>query len=259
MIVFLLLCTYFIARAIRREADLLRLQSDFVSAVSHEFRSPLTTMRQLSEILSLGRVPSEERRALYYATLVRETTRLQRVVESLLHFGSMEAGARKYHFEECTPATLVREVAAEMQSQLPATAPRILCDDFSGQVRVAIDPDAFSVALRNLIDNAIKYSPGQRAVWVDLHRTGDQLAIAVRDHGLGITDLEKKSIFQKFVRGTAASSGNVKGSGVGLAMVRHIVDAHGGTITVDSRPGVGSTFTIHLPALEPAPERIINQ
>ena len=99
MVLFLIFGTYFIARAIRREAETLRMQSAFVSAVSHEFRSPLTSLRQMSEILALGRVPSEERRQLYYETLVGETSRLQRLIESLLNFGKMEAGARRYHFE----------------------------------------------------------------------------------------------------------------------------------------------------------------
>ncbi|HEY2014788.1 MAG TPA: histidine kinase dimerization/phospho-acceptor domain-containing protein, partial [Bryobacteraceae bacterium] len=100
MVLFLIAGTYFIGRAIRREMEVSRMQSDFVSAVSHEFRSPLTSMRQLSEILALGRVPSEERRQVYYETLVNETVRLQRLVESLLNFGRMEARARQYRFEE---------------------------------------------------------------------------------------------------------------------------------------------------------------
>ena len=96
MVMFLIAGTYFIARAIRREMEVSRMQSDFVSAVSHEFRSPLTSIRQLSEILELGRVPSEDRKQVYYSTLVRETQRLQRLVEALLNFGRMEAGARPY-------------------------------------------------------------------------------------------------------------------------------------------------------------------
>ena len=93
-IVFLLLASYFIARSVRREAEVARLQSDFVSAVSHEFRSPLTSMRHLSEMLALGRVPDEDRRLRYYGTMVSETRRLQRLIETLLNFGRMEAGAK---------------------------------------------------------------------------------------------------------------------------------------------------------------------
>src|SRR5262249_31968605 len=145
MVLFLLLGTYFIARAIRREAEVLRMQSDFVSAVSHEFRSPLTSMRQLSEILALGRVPSEERRQLYYDTLVRETTRLQRVVEALLNFGRMEAGVRKYRFEELDAAALVQHVVAEFEQQTAATGRHIEVTGVELELRIDADPEAISV------------------------------------------------------------------------------------------------------------------
>ncbi|MGO9263137.1 MAG: ATP-binding protein [Bryobacteraceae bacterium] len=249
MVLFLLAGTYFIARAIRREMEVSRMQSDFVSAVSHEFRSPLTSMRQLSEILALGRVPNEERRRLYYETLVRETVRLQRLVEALLHFGRMEAGARQYRFEELDAARLVRGVAAEFEPQIAGQGRHIeLAGEESG-CRIEADPEAMSVALRNLVDNALKYSPDEPAVWVEWGVDREFVAIRVRDRGIGIAASERKAIFRRFVRGRAAVEGNVKGSGVGLAMVRHIVAAHGGEITVVSEPGRGSTFTMLLPAM----------
>jgi signal transduction histidine kinase len=249
MVVFLVAGTYFIARAIRREMEVSRMQSNFVSTVSHEFRSPLTSIRQLSEILELGRVPSEERRQVYYTTLVRETQRLQRLVEALLNFGRMEAGARPYRFEEIETASLVRRVAGEFEAQLAAgrrielSGPEMACP-------INADPDALSVVLRNLIDNALKYSPEHPSVWVQWGVERARVAIRVRDEGLGITAAERRAIFRKFVRGSAADAANVKGSGVGLAMVKHIVAAHHGQIRVDSTPGQGSTFTVVLPALE---------
>jgi signal transduction histidine kinase len=249
MVAFLLAGTYFIARAIRREMEVSRMQSDFVSAVSHEFRSPLTSMRQLSEILALGRVPNEERRHLYYETLVRETVRLQRLVEALLHFGRMEAGARQYRFEELDAARLVHSVAAEFEPQIAGQGRHIELAGAESGCRIEADPEAMSVALRNLVDNALKYSPDEPAVWVEWGVDRAFVAIRVRDRGIGIAASERKAIFRRFVRGRAAVEGNVKGSGVGLAMVRHIVAAHGGEITVESEPGRGSTFTMLLPAM----------
>ena len=249
MVLFLLAGAYFIARAIRREMEVSRMQSDFVSAVSHEFRSPLTSMRQLSEILAFGRVPSEDRRHLYYETLVRETVRLQRLVEALLNFGRMEAGARQYRFEELDAARLVRSVAAEFEPQIAGCGRHIELAGTEAGCRIEADPEAMAVALRNLVDNALKYSPGQPVVWIEWGLDRDFVAIRVRDQGAGIAASERKAIFRKFVRGRAAVEANVKGSGVGLAMVRHIVDAHGGAITVDSEPGRGSTFTMLLPAM----------
>ena len=249
MVLFLVAGTYFIARAIRREMEVSRMQSDFVSTVSHEFRSPLTSIRQLSEILELGRVPSEERRQVYYTTLVRETQRLQRLVEALLNFGRMEAGARPYRFEEIETASLVHRVAGEFEAQL-AAGRRIELSGPDATCAINADPDALSVVLRNLIDNALKYSPEHPAIWVQWGLERAQVAIRVRDEGLGITAAERKTIFRKFVRGSAAAAANVKGSGVGLAMVKHIIAAHHGEIRVDSTPGSGSTFTVVLPSLE---------
>ncbi|MGA1995909.1 MAG: HAMP domain-containing sensor histidine kinase [Bryobacteraceae bacterium] len=250
MVLFLISGTYFIGRAIRREMEVSRMQSDFVSAVSHEFRSPLTSMRQLAEILALGRVPNEDRRQVYYETLVRETGRLQRLVEALLNFGRMEEGARQYHFEELDTATLVERVVAEFEPQIAGQGRHIELVGGARGCTIEADPEAMSVALRNLVDNAIKYSPACPTVWVEWGRQREFVAIRVRDKGVGIQPSERKAIFRKFVRGSAAAEGNVKGSGVGLAMVRHIVAAHGGAIRVASQPGQGSTFTVLLPAME---------
>ena len=250
MVVFLLSGSYFIARAIRREAGVSRLQSDFVSAVSHEFRSPLTSMRQLSEILAEGRVPSEERRQLYYETLVRETERLQRLVETLLNFGRLEAGAYHYKFAEIDAGQLAEQTVAAFEREL-AGARAIQRSGESG-CRIRADAEPLAVALRNLLDNAVKYSPPDAAVRVEWARAGDRVAIRVADGGPGIPAGERKSIFEKFARGSAAAALNVKGTGVGLAMVRQIVAAHGGEVRLESRPGTGSTFTILLPAVEPS-------
>ena len=247
MVLFLLLGTYFIGRAIRREAEVQRMQSNFVSTVSHEFRSPITTMRQLSEMLAFNRVSSEERRQVYYETLVKETTRLQRLIEGLLNFGRMEAGARQYQFEELDAATIVERVVSEFEPHIASAGKYIETAGVDSPCLIDADPDAISVALRNLLDNAVKYSPDQPTVWVECGVERERVAIRVRDKGLGIAAAERKTIFRKFMRGSAAMTANVKGSGVGLAMVRHIVAAHGGEIVVASELGQGSTFTLLLP------------
>jgi len=252
MVLFLVLGTYFIARAIRRESETMRMQSDFVSAVSHEFRTPLTSVRQLSELLAHGRVPSEERRNLYYETLLRESARLERLIEGLLNFGRMEAGARQYHFEELDASSLVHRVVAEFSPQLEAQGRRFELSGTRGPLKIDGDPEAISVALRNLVDNAIKYSPGRPVIWIDWGPFNHYVAIRVRDQGPGIPESERRKIFRRFVRGSAAESTNAKGSGVGLAMVRHIVAAHGGEITVTSEAGQGSVFTMLLPEVKAA-------
>jgi signal transduction histidine kinase len=246
VVVFLLAGTYFIARAIRREVAVSQLQTDFVNAVSHEFRSPLTAMRQMSEILAFGRVPNEEKRQRFYDTLLGETQRLQRLVETLLNFNKMEAGARRYRLEVIDAGNVVEGVVAEFEPQVAASGRRIELTKPPGPNPTNADAEALALAVSNLIDNALKYSPGQPAIWVECGREGNVVVIRVRDKGMGIPAAEQPTIFEKFVRGSEADAAQVNGTGVGLSMVRHIVRAHGGRIHVQSTPGEGSTFTIEL-------------
>lgn len=239
--------SYFMARAVSRELAVARLQSDFVAAVSHEFRTPLTSLRQVTEILTDGRVTDEERRQSYYQKQARATDRLRRLVESLLDFGRMEAGAKPYRMERLDPVELVRSVVEEFQTDGAGCGYQVELSINGDVAAVDADPDALTRALRNLLDNAIKYSPNCHTVWVELARQGTRLAISVRDQGPGIPRGEQKEIFRKFVRGAASKANSIKGTGVGLAMVQHIVRAHGGEIRLESQPGKGSTFTMLLP------------
>ena len=253
MLVFLWAASYFIGRAIRREADVARLQSDFVAAVSHEFRSPLTAVRQMAEMLEMDRLPTEERRHVYYRTIAGEAGRLQRLVETLLNFGKMEAGAARYHFVDIDVVGLVRAVVQDIGPQAQSAGARIEMSGPEAGLHVLADESALAVALRNVIDNAIKYSPGRSTVRVEWATDGDRVAISVIDRGPGIPRKEQQAIFRKFVRGRAAADGHVQGTGVGLSMAQEIVRAHGGEIRLDSEVGQGSTFTIRLPLRPSAP------
>ena len=238
---------YFTMRAVSRELAVSRLQSDFVSAVSHEFRTPLTSILHLTDSLDRGIVPDEARRRQYYTALRHETTRLHRLVESLLNFGRLEAGAFEYRFEPVDLAALVGDVVDEFRKEFAASGHRFEFRADRGLPPLRVDREALGRALWNLLDNAVKYSPGRPAIWVDLAREGKRVALRVRDQGPGIPVEEQKEIFNKFVRGSAARASSVKGTGIGLAMVRHTIRAHGGEVRVESRPGEGSTFTILLP------------
>jgi signal transduction histidine kinase/tetratricopeptide (TPR) repeat protein len=241
---------YFTSRATARELAVAQLQSDFVSAVSHEFRTPLTSMRHLTERLAAGAVSSEERRAQYYSVLAHDTERLHRLVESLLDFGRMEAGGWEYHFEETDVAALVTHVVHEFESEIASSGRHLEFMNHvtanAGAAAIRADAAALALAIRNLLDNAVKYSPDSSVVHVELTCEGPRLAIRVRDEGIGVPAAEQKKIFGKFVRGVQAKTLSIKGTGIGLAIVQHIVSAHGGKIEVESEPGRGSTFTIEL-------------
>ncbi len=245
---FVLVGIYFIARAVTRELEVARLQSDFVSAVSHEFRTPLASLRQLSELLTDGRVPSEKRRQEYYEGLRRESERLYRLVEGLLDFGRMEAGAREYRFESLEMESFFRGVVEEFAQQVRERGYRVEIAQQDHVPRVQADQEALARAVWNLLDNAVKYSPQCKTVWVEAACENGQVAIRVSDKGLGIAPREQKQIFKKFVRAASAEAAGAKGTGLGLTMVQHIVAAHGGRVRVYSEPGVGSTFTILLPS-----------
>jgi signal transduction histidine kinase len=247
MVLFVWAASYFIARAVRREAEVARLQSNFVAAVSHEFRSPLTAVRQMAEMLEIDRLPSDARRHTYYRAIAGEAARLQRLVETLLNFGRMEAGAARYQFTKVDLAAVARAVAADLEPAARVAETRIESAGPDTGPYVRADEQALSLALRNLIDNAIKYSPGRSTISVQWREEAGQAAIDVVDRGAGIDRREQQAIFRKFVRGRAAVETNVPGTGVGLSMVREIVRAHHGRVLVDSEVGQGSTFTIELP------------
>ena len=241
---------YFTLRAMSRELAAARLKSDFVGAVSHEFRTPLTALCQLAETFAQGRVADETQRRQYYDLLLRETRRLRRLVESLLDFGRMEGGVREYRSEPLDAAQLVRDIVADFQEEAARQGYRIELSGDEAGLRLRGDEEALRRAVWNLLDNAVKYSPGSFIVWVDLSHQGRELHLRVRDQGLGITDEERAQVFRKFVRGASSREAGVKGTGIGLSMVDHIVRGHRGRVTVESGPGVGSTFTVVLPLEE---------
>lgn len=241
--------SYLAVRSVNRELAVVRLQSDFVAAVSHEFRTPLTTLRQFNELLELDDLPSEKRHSFQQAQ-TRATERLQRLVEALLDFGRMEAGHRPYRLQRLDAAALACDVAAEFRREVDGRGFAVECQTVSGGCPVDGDAEALSRAVWNLLDNAAKYSREARSIELAVERANGAVTLAVRDHGMGIPPSEQKRIFQKFMRGAEAKSQGIKGTGIGLAMVEHIVKAHGGNVKVESAPGEGSTFTIVLPAKE---------
>jgi signal transduction histidine kinase len=246
-LVFVWAGTALILRALAHEAEVARLQSDFVAAVSHEFRSPLTAMRQMAEMLDSERVPDESRRKHYYRILAGEAARLQRLVESLLDFGRMEAGRPLAARTRIDLDALVHSVVDEVRRQPRAASARIDVVPPDRAVPLKGDPDGLRLALRNLVENAVKYSPGGAHVTVCWGVDGESAVMAVTDRGLGIAPHEHARIFGKFVRGESAATAHVGGTGVGLAVVQQVVRAHHGEVRLESRPGEGSTFTIRLP------------
>jgi two-component system phosphate regulon sensor histidine kinase PhoR len=237
---------FFIFRSLARERQVAELQSDFVAAVSHEFRSPLTSISHIAELLAQNRLEPDALRRQSYGVLVRDTTRLRDLVEGLLDFGRFDAGAPAFRFETVNLDELIRTTVAEFQERVGADGYRVRLTG-GADISASADRDAVGRAVWNLLDNAVKYSPEAREVQVDVAVEGGRVSIAVRDQGLGIPADEQRRIFERFVRGAESKRRRIRGTGIGLAMVRQIALAHGGAVGVTSEPGAGSCFTIVLP------------
>jgi signal transduction histidine kinase len=234
-------------RLVRRETEMARLKADFVANVSHDLKTPLSLIRMFGETLEMGRVPDDTRRQEYYGVITRESERLSRLIDNVLDFSRIEGGGRRYTLAPTAVEPLVRET-------LESFAYPLREQGFAVDVRLApdlpdlpMDADAVGQALANLVDNAIKYSGERKVLQVEAAVRDGQLALVVADEGVGIPREEHGRIFEKFYRVGRSETQGRRGSGVGLALVRHVAEAHGGRVTVESRPGAGSRFTLWLP------------
>jgi signal transduction histidine kinase len=235
-------------RTASREMKLTQMKADFVSNVSHELRTPVASIRVLAELLNMGRIKEPDRVREYGAYIESEGRRLTNVINNILDFSRIESGRKLFQFESCDLKELVNETVDAFAVHLKQNGFTLSYDEPENALpSVVIDPDAIALALTNLLDNAIKYSGDVKEINVCLTQSVRFLAVSVTDRGIGIATDEQEKIFEKFYRIGASLVHDVKGSGLGLALVKHIVQAHQGKITVRSKPGEGSTFTIHLP------------
>jgi two-component system phosphate regulon sensor histidine kinase PhoR len=231
-----------------RATKLSQMKTEFVSSVSHELRTPLASIRVFGEFLRLGRVTEPPKVREYGEYIEAESRRLTQLVDNILDFAEIESGRKRYRFERESLAGIVDET-------LEAFSARLKKEGFAVEVRAPSTPlppawadrAALTQVLTNLIDNAIKYSGEARRIAIDLGQQNGTVSVTVSDEGPGIETEEQERIFDKFYRVSSGLVHDVKGSGLGLAIVKHVVEAHAGTVSVRSRPGAGSSFTVELP------------
>ncbi len=232
--------------AAARERKLSNLKSDFVANVSHELKTPLSLVKLFGELLQSGRADTEEKRAQYLQIIVTESERLAALIENVLDFAKVERGKAAYEFV----GSSVSDVVARACDACRVRAEReqiVLTQELAeGLPDCPIDTHALEIAVINLIDNAVKYAAESERIEVSLRRRDGMAEIRVRDYGAGIPVDEKRRIFERFARGKNTGERRIRGSGIGLALVKHIAEAHGGRVWVEDAEPRGACFVLSL-------------
>jgi signal transduction histidine kinase len=242
-------------RALRRQIQLNEMKNNFVSSVSHELRTPIASVRLMAESLERGKISDPGKQHEYYRVIGMECCRLSSLIENLLDFSRIENGRKYYHFEDTDLVALLESTAKLLQ---PNALERHVCitAQVIGKPQIAeVDGKAIQQALINLADNALKHSPAGSLVTIGLDfslsenagTTLPHLILFVEDTGKGIPASEHEKIFERFYRLGSELRRETPGVGIGLSIVKHIVEAHGGNIHVRSAPGKGSRFSFTFP------------
>jgi signal transduction histidine kinase len=241
-------------RAFRHQVRVNEMKSNFVSSVSHELRAPIASVRLMAEGLERGKIAESDKRQEYYRFIVQECRRLSSLIENVLDFSRIEQGRKQYELEPANAVALAEQTVKLMQAYAEEPQIKISLQVTGEPVPVEMDSKAMQQALVNLIDNAIKHSPKGSKISVGVefpHATSntqhDPIRLWVEDHGEGIPPSEHEKIFERFYRLGSELRRETQGVGIGLSIVKHIVEAHGGKIIVRSAVGQGSRLTIELP------------
>lgn len=241
------LAGYLVWRDTRREIRVSEMRSQFVSSVSHELKTPLTSIRMFAELLQIRGSDDSRTHEEYLNTIVNESERLTRLLNNVLDFSKIEHGQKDYRLEPTRLEEVVYSAARIMEYPLAEQGFDLRVHVETGLPPVNADKDALKQAVLNLLTNAMKYSGKSRAIEVRVGPQNGNAMIQVADHGLGIPESEQKRIFEKFYRANVPENHAISGTGLGLALVAHIAGAHHGSVRVESKVGEGSTFSILLP------------
>jgi len=244
--------------AAERERKLSNLKSDFVANVSHELKTPLSLVRMFGELLQSGRVENDEKRRQYLQIIVSESERLGALIENVLDFAKVERGKAAYEFSLGRVGEVVARAveACRVRAEREQVALELSVAD--GLPLVELDERAIEIAVINLVDNALKYAPDGQIVGIAVRQHNGAIEIRVTDQGSGIPVEDRRRIFERFVRGKTAFGKQVRGSGIGLALVKHIAEAHGGGVWVEDASPHGSLFVLTIsptPRPHPRPSR----
>jgi signal transduction histidine kinase len=238
---------YLLWRDVNRDMKMAEERSQFIAGVSHELRTPLTAIRMYAETLAMGRAATPEASKQYIETILTEGERLSRLVDNVLDFAKIEQGKRLYRFRRCSLQEVVRTAVQTLEHPLAEQGFVVKMEIDEAVPELQADSDALMRAVLNLLSNAMKYSGKSREIEVRLMVRRNTAVIRIRDHGFGLPEAEQEQIFEKFYRAPQPDGQSVPGTGLGLTLVRHVAEEHGGGVEVKSKPGEGSTFSLVLP------------
>lgn len=233
-----------IYRNIRQEIKLAQIKSDFVSNVSHELRTPLALISMYSETLEMDRVKTEEKKKEYYKVISQESNRLSRIVNSILSFSKIESGKRHYNFQPADLNELISQVYENYKYHLETRGFTFKISLNRQLPKLDLDREAITEAVINLVDNAAKYSKENKFIELKTLYFNNNPAIEIVDEGIGISKEDQHKIFEKFFRVSTGLVHDTKGTGLGLTIVKHVIDSHNAKIELESQEGKGSTFRI---------------
>ena len=239
-----------IYRNIKKELRLAQNKSEFVSNVSHEFRTPLALISMFAETLEMGRVRSDEKKREYYQIIHKESARLTGMVNKILTFSQIDANKKEFHPENTELNMLTDDILDTYSFHLEQKGFTCKREMRTEEIFVSVDTEAMQEVIINLLHNALKYSGDSKEIDVITGTRNGQAFLTVRDYGIGISKEDQEKIFEKFFRVSTGDIAKSKGTGLGLSLVKYIVEQHGGKVEVESRPGKGSAFTVYLPETE---------
>ncbi len=248
---------WFVFRNMKKALQLAQAKSDFVSNVSHEIRTPLSLISMFAETLQMNRLTSEDKKQEYYGVIGQEANRLTGIVNKILNFSKMEANKKAYTFESTELNKVVVNILKTYDYHLVNNGFTYNFKKYDAPLFVSIDSAAVEEAIINLIDNAMKYSNRVKHIIIETGLVNNMAFISVADQGMGISKEDQRYIFDKFFRANKGEIHNTKGTGLGLSLVKHIMDAHNGTITVKSELGKGSKFKLQLPRSKKVEKNIL--
>lgn len=247
VILLILIVSAFAVRAVGRQIRLNQMKNDFIATVTHELKTPLASMRVLIETLLEGNVKDETQVTRYLQLTAKENERLSRMIDNFLTFSRMERNKVAFTLTDARPGDIARDAVESVQTKFATHNCRLQTEIPAELPEIQADHDAIVTVLVNLLDNACKYTTDDKRIGLKVSANHDTVCFAVTDNGIGIARRHLRRIFDRFYQVDSSLARKAEGCGLGLSIVKFIIDAHKGDVMVESKPGQGSTFLVRLP------------